>query len=142
MRKNASEVDNFLRKQGLRRTPVRAGVVEVLTASDRPMSVPDILGKLRGVDSVTVYRTLNTFVTKKIVHRVRGDDRSWLYAIGTADSSTPHKHPHFVCEGCGKVECLEKATIPDDFLSSLHVGREYRVHYSEVVLHGSCPKCK
>jgi Fe2+ or Zn2+ uptake regulation protein len=67
----------YLRKAGLRKTPVRVAVLGVLSRQNRPMNVPQILAKMRGaVDTVTVYRTLHTFVRKKLVHRVRGEDRS------------------------------------------------------------------
>ena len=136
--------DALLRKSGLRRTPVRVGVMEVLTRTRRPMSVPQILGKMRGtVDTVTVYRTLNTFARKRLVHRVRGEDRSWLYALGgdALDARPEHLHPHFVCDACGKVECLGEAAIPRTLVASLGVSPGYDVSYPEVVLHGTCPRC-
>lgn len=136
-----SDPESYLRSLGLRKTPVRVGVLQVLAKAGRSMSVPQLLGKMPGVDSVTVYRTLNTFVNRGIVHRVRSEDRSWLYALGPAQKSAEHKHPHFVCESCGKVECLSGATIPDDFVRQLGVSKSYLVSYSEVVLHGTCPNC-
>ncbi len=138
----APSPDALLRKAALRKTPVRVGVLEVLARGRRPMSVPQILGKLKGVDTVTVYRTLNTFVRKRLVHRVRGEDRSWLYAVGGDEQTPPeHLHPHFVCDGCGKVECLGDAEIPHAFVESLGVSAGYNVSYPEVVLHGTCPRC-
>ena len=131
----------LLRAHGLRRTPVRVGVIELLQNARQPLSVPQMLAKLKGVDTVTVYRTLNTFVGKKLVHRVRGDDRSWLYAVGDTHDEPMHMHPHFVCDDCGTVECLEGASIPGGFVGSLNVERGYKVAYPEVVLHGKCPKC-
>lgn len=105
------------------------------------MSVTQILARLKGVDTVTVYRTLNTFARKKLVHRVRGEDRSWLYALSDAELRPEHLHPHFVCDECGKVECLGEAEIPSGFVQSLGVSADYRVSWPEVVLHGVCPKC-
>lgn len=142
MSETHDSADVLLKQMNLRRTPVRVGVLDVLTRNHRPMSVPEILGKLKRVDTVTVYRTLNTFVRKKIVHRVRSEDRSWLYAMSNAHSQPRHLHPHFVCERCGKVECLEGAQIPESFIESLHVDRDYLVSYPEVVLHGMCPRCR
>jgi Fur family ferric uptake transcriptional regulator len=136
--------DALLRKSGLRRTPVRVGVMEILARTRRPMSVPQILGKLGGgVDTVTVYRTLNTFARKRLVHRVRGEDRSWLYALSrdAFDAQPEHLHPHFVCDACGKVECLGAAEIPRSLVASLGVSPAYDVSYPEVVLHGTCPRC-
>ena len=154
-RDNASAM---LRDAGLRRTPVRLGVLEVLASSGgQPVAVPQVLEKLPAdTDAVTVYRTLNTFTRKGLVHRVRGEDRTWRYALSghrPVDEShgkarapretpaAPHGHPHFVCDGCGTVECLEKSQIPKDFVRSLRVGARYDVRYPEVVLHGLCPRC-
>ena len=146
----------MLRDAGLRRTPVRLGVLEVLASSGgQPVAVPQVLEKLPSdTDAVTVYRTLNTFTRKRLVHRVRGEDRTWRYALSAhapaaeargksaaGESQPAHGHPHFVCDGCGTVECLEKSPIPKDFVRSLRVGSRYDVRYPEVVLHGLCPRC-
>jgi Fur family ferric uptake transcriptional regulator len=93
-------------------------------------------------DAVTVYRTLNTFTSKKVIHRVRGEDRVWRYAMGDPQETAAHQHPHFVCESCGKVECLHEAEIPGDFVKSLAVQKRYTIRYPEVVLHGVCPRCQ
>lgn len=142
MNDHSHSAEVTLRKAGLRKTPVRVGVIELLERSGRPLSVPQILGKLKGVDTVTVYRTLGTFVAKRLVHRVRGEDRTWMYALGGTGDAPQHKHPHFVCDECGKVECLEQAEIPRGFVQSLGVASAYAVSYPEVVLHGVCPKCR
>jgi Fe2+ or Zn2+ uptake regulation protein len=136
-------IERALIKCKLRRTPVRAGVLEVLARAVRPMGAVEILEKLPpATDTVTVYRTLNTFTAKGVAHRVRGEDRVWRYALGDAHDAARHQHPHFVCENCGKVECLKGAEIPAGFVASLGVGGKYRIHYPEVVLHGVCPKCQ
>jgi Fur family ferric uptake transcriptional regulator len=139
----ASVQDKLLTKAGLRRTPVRMGVLTLLAAAKSPLDVPQILAKLPDhTDAVTVYRTLNTFTRKKLVHRVRGEDRSWRYALGSTDApQSEHRHPHFVCEHCGKVECLKDADIPASFTRALGVPPRYQVSYPEVVLHGVCPRC-
>jgi Fur family ferric uptake transcriptional regulator len=143
VRADRTSAQGLLGRMGLRRTPVRLLVIGVLVRSRRPLSVPQILAKLRGAaDTVTVYRTLHTFVRKKLVHRVRGgEDRSWLYAISESPQRPEHLHPHFVCDGCGKVECLEESKIPSTFLGSLGVSGDYHIRWPEVVLHGLCPRC-
>ncbi len=140
--KQAVDPEKLLQKSGLRRTPVRVGVLDLLAAAKQPMDVPGILAKLPDrTDAVTVYRTLNTFTRKKLVHRVRGEDRGWRYAMGNVSQTAEHRHPHFVCEECGKVECLADADIPASFVRTLGVAAKYQVRYPEVVLHGLCPKC-
>lgn len=141
--------DDLVRAAGLRRTPVRTGVLRVLAAAAGPLDVPGIVAELPDqTDAVTVYRTLNTFTRKGLVHRVRGggDARSWRYALGRAGTddggAAEHRHPHFVCDDCGKLECLTDATVPAGLVRSLGVNGDHVVSYPEVVLHGLCPKCK
>jgi Fur family ferric uptake transcriptional regulator len=136
-------IERLLRKSKLRRTPVRAGVLEVLARASRPLGAVEILEKLPPhTDAVTVYRTLNTYTQKKVCHRIRGEDRVWRYALGDPQATQAHHHPHFVCETCGRVECLKQAEIPDNFVGSLGVGPRYTISYPEVVLHGTCPRCQ
>jgi Fur family ferric uptake transcriptional regulator len=140
----APDADGALRRAGLRRTPVRVGVLAVLARSPQPLGVPQVLRALPpDTDAVTVYRTLNTFTRKKLVHRVRGEDRTWRYALGGAPpaAASPHQHPHFVCDACGGVECLEQSEVPKTLVQSLRVDTRHAVTYAEVVLHGVCPKC-
>lgn len=136
-------VEKLLKRSKLRRTPVRAGVIDLLLRATRPLGAVEILEKLPPhTDAVTVYRTLNTFTGKNLAHRIRGEDRVWRYALGDQHETTPHQHPHFVCEECGKVECLKDAEIPASFVKSLGVGNKYAISYPEVVLHGTCPRCQ
>lgn len=140
---NDELIERLIKQSKLRRTPVRAGVLEVLSAASRPLGAVEILEKLPPhTDAVTVYRTLNTFTKKSVIHRVRGEDRIWRYALGNPQETHAHQHPHFICEDCGKVECLKDAEIPRDFVKSLGVAARYSVNYPEVVLHGVCPKCQ
>lgn len=135
--------DSILTRAGLRRTPVRCAVLAVLAKATGPLGVPEILEKLpTDTDEVTVYRTLNTFTKKKLVHRIQADDRSWRYALGDSAVAVAHRHPHFVCDECRTVECLTTAEIPAKLPQSMGVARGYEVSYPEVVLHGKCPKCK
>lgn len=133
----------LLKASGLKRTPVRIGVLEALAGGHEPMDVAELLKRLPSfTEPVTVYRTLNTFVSKKLVHRVRGEDRSWRYAVGDLSQSHEHQHAHFVCDTCGKVECIQEAHIPPKLLDKIDPGPGYVISHPEVLIHGTCPKCK
>jgi Fur family ferric uptake transcriptional regulator len=141
-------IGEILRGVGLRRTPVRVAVLDFVTAARNPVAAPDVIRRLgEGTDSVTVYRTLNTLAEHKLVHRVRGDDGAWRYAGTTASAAADvgdghaHSHAHFVCDGCGQVECLEQVPVPKDLTKPRALGRRYDVSYAELLVHGLCPKC-
>jgi Fur family ferric uptake transcriptional regulator len=130
-----------LRQLGLRRTPVRLAVLQVLSEARQPLGAPQILARLpEGTDNVTLYRTLNTFTRKKLVHRVRGDDQVWRYGIDNPQSAR-HEHAHFVCDECGTVECLSDSPLPRATSGKSRLRSGYRVAYSEVLVHGTCPDC-
>jgi Fur family ferric uptake transcriptional regulator len=121
---------------------VRLAVLGLLSRTNAPLAAPQILEALpRDTDSVTVYRTLNTLTEKQLLHRVRGDDRVWRYALSETPGKARHNHAHFVCEQCGTVECLRDVPLPQKLLDSLTPTKQYRVSYSEVLVHGRCPNC-
>lgn len=134
----------ILHAAGLRSTPARVGVIDLLRAATRPLSVQDLQGQMpAGSDLVTVYRTLNTLVRKALARRVRADDRGWLYELVATDAATPaeHGHAHFVCDSCGTVECLPDVPMPDVAAAKRRLQKGYELTTQEVTLHGTCPEC-
>jgi Fur family ferric uptake transcriptional regulator len=131
----------MLHEVGLKRTAVRVGVLAMLSGERGPMSAGQILARLpKGTDTVTLYRTLKSFAEKKLVHRVRGDDQVWRYGMGDLKARR-HEHAHFVCDGCGTVECLPEKAVGEKRVKRAGLGEGYSVAYSEVLVHGTCPDC-
>ena len=61
-------------------------------------------------DRVTIYRTLQTFLDKGIIHDIPTADNFIQYALCRDNCSAGHHHDHhvhFVCEQCGNTICLE-----------------------------------
>lgn len=54
-------------------------------------------------------------------------------------------HPHFVCDSCGHVECLEELDIvlrpARSGVSAARMRRDRRVTRQDVLLHGTCERC-
>ena len=143
MKPSPSDPAVTLQSAGLRVTPVRLGVLKILDQNGAPMDVPAMLEAMPPhTDAVTVYRTLGTFLKKKLIHRVRGEERSWRYAIGQPASGPAHQHPHFVCDDCGRVECLAGAEVPKALAKTMKLDRGYAVSYTEVIVHGQCVRCR
>jgi Fur family ferric uptake transcriptional regulator len=143
--REASNIGDMLRGAGLRRTPVRLAVLGAVTSTRSSMAAPDIIGRLSAdTDAVTVYRTLNTLVEHKLLHRVRGEDGAWRYAATREgrQSHDDHPHAHFVCDTCGGVECLDRVPVPAELAKPKSLGRRYDVTYAELLVHGVCPNCQ
>ena len=128
----------ILSQAGLKRTPGRIALINLLLASPHPLTHQEIAGRLKNIqlNSVTIYRSLHVFLRAGIVHRVESGDRTWRFAI-CGCGSRGHCHPHFICKQCGKVECLSGAALPAP--GPLRPG--YVVEDQEVYLRGRCARC-
>jgi Fur family ferric uptake transcriptional regulator len=91
-------------------------------------------------DRVTVYRTLQTFLEKGIIHTIPTVDNSVLYALCKDNCSEGHHHDnhvHFICSECGKTICLPEITIPQVKLPGGFLPHEY-----QMVVTGLCAACR
>jgi Fur family transcriptional regulator, ferric uptake regulator len=130
--------EDMLRSAGLYSTRARAAILEVLIAAGRPLDKKEIVGRLGrgGPDEVTVYRTLESFCRRSLVHKVFVSERAWRFQV--AHNCTELQcHPHFTCRECGVTQCLTKVSIP--LAKGLEKG--YRLLRQQVRLEGICPAC-
>lgn len=90
-------------------------------------------------DRVTVYRTLQTFVDKGIVHIIPTADNSIRYALCKDECSEGHHHDHhvhFVCSTCNNTYCLDDVVTPE-----IKLPKGYSAEQVEVVVEGTCKNC-
>jgi Fur family ferric uptake transcriptional regulator len=127
---------SLLLQRGLKKTRSRLSILNLLLSSKKPLSHQDISKKIPGLDKVTVYRVLSSFLAKSIAHRIETQDRKWHFAVCPCGHTT-HCHPHFSCRKCGKVECLNDLKLP--------VWKKpkngYVIENQELYLHGLCVQC-
>ncbi len=91
-------------------------------------------------DRVTIYRTLQTFVDKGIIHTIPTADNSIRYALCKDECSGGHHHDHhvhFVCTVCHITYCLDDVVTP-----ALKFPKGYTSSHVEVVAEGVCRNCK
>lgn len=128
-----------LRAAGLRVTSTRLDILRVMCASDTPLNAQDLQHALPAgsADRVTVYRTLASLVKSGLAHRIDPGDRVWRFRL-TEEAHADH--PHFVCDACGAVECLDDASVRVS-LEGADRERAARITQSDVYLHGACDTC-
>lgn len=133
--------EDILKKAGLKKTPGRIAVLEILLKSTRPLSRKEISRQLPpnfNFNYVSVYRALEAFLQAGLIHRVEAGDRINQYAVCGCDSRG-HCHPHFICNSCGLVECLKGIKLPP--LDELEIRQDYVVEEQEFYLRGLCRDC-
>jgi Fur family transcriptional regulator, ferric uptake regulator len=132
---------DILKKNQLSVTEGRKQILELFLKSEGALAHADIEKSTGEIfDRVTVYRTLQTFVDKGIIHHIPTTDNSILYALCKDNCEAGHHHDnhvHFVCEKCHKTICLEEVTVP---IVKLPEG--FAPRHSEMVVNGICEDCK
>jgi Fur family ferric uptake transcriptional regulator len=130
----------LLKRSQLSVTEGRRRILEVFMEAGIALSPHDIEEKTsERLDRVTVYRTLQTFLEKGIMHTIPTTDNSVLYALCKDSCGAGHHHDdhvHFVCEICGTTTCLDGLNIP---FIALPDG--YQVSQVNMVVNGRCRNC-
>jgi Fur family transcriptional regulator, ferric uptake regulator len=136
-----SQIDDILRRNQLSVTGSRKRILELFLQSNGALAHGDIEKKTgEKFDRVTVYRTLQTFLEKGIIHTIPTPDNSVLYALCKDNCSEGHHHDnhvHFICRACGKTICLADITVPDVKLPNGFLPDEV-----QMVVTGLCKECQ
>ncbi|MDE7381884.1 MAG: transcriptional repressor [Muribaculaceae bacterium] len=130
----------LLELNGIRPTPNRLLVVDSLSRSKTPMSLLELETALDTLDRSSISRVLNLLSSRSLVHTL--EDGRGISKYELCHGSHSHEgldsdvHPHFYCEVCNKVTCLDCLEIP-----SLHLPESYKVHSVNYMIKGICPNC-
>lgn len=131
-----------LRRVGQRLTGQRRALLEILSASDRPLSIPLILRKARKLAQSSAYRNLAVLERAGVVHRVvtSGDFMAW-----ELDEALGQHHHHLICSSCGQIEDVtlspdveRNATAALD-KAAVRAGYTVRTHRLDAI--GLCANC-
>ncbi len=132
---------DILKKNQLSVTDGRKKILEMFLKSPGALAHADIEKKAdASFDRVTVYRTLQTFVEKGIIHNIPTTDNSILYALCKDNCEAGHHHDnhvHFICDVCGTTICLDDVTVPE-----VKLPKGFRAKQSKMVVNGVCSDCK
>lgn len=131
-------LERILKQHGMSNTPIRRQVLALFMNSNKALQHSDIEQRLPQIDRITLYRTLQTFVKKRLVHVIPTDRKSIQYAYGrVAPKAGRERHIHFSCEICGDTQCMD---LPLQ-LDISEISRRYAVKSVEVILRGVCGVC-
>jgi Fur family transcriptional regulator, ferric uptake regulator len=135
------QILQILKRNQLSITDSRSKILELFLLHNGALAHADIEKKSgASFDRVTVYRTLQTFVEKGIIHTIPTADNSIRYALCKDECSEGHHHDHhvhFVCKQCGSTVCLEDISVPE-----VKLPKGYQSTQVEVVVNGVCKDCR
>jgi Fur family ferric uptake transcriptional regulator len=136
-----TQVEEILRRNNLSVTDSRRKILNLFMRQHGALAHGDIERRAgEKFDRVTVYRTLQTFVEKGIIHTIPTTDNSIRYALCKDNCTEGHHHDnhvHFICLQCGDTLCLENVGVPEVALP-----KGFSLNATELVVKGLCTKCK
>jgi len=121
----------------VRKTKSVGILMDVFNNSQKALSVVELVDRFRGkMNKTTIYRILDKLEKEMFIHSFLGVQGLKWYAKCQGCASHHHNdaHPHFQCQSCGKLDCLETiVSIPTI------TGR--KVKSAQVLLIGDCEQC-
>ena len=109
------KIENILKSQNLSLTKSRKKVLRCFLKESKPLNLSQIRLLVGDMDRVTLFRVLNIFEMKNIIHRIRLENENTLFALckdECAGDKHVHNHIHFQCEICLDVSCLSIDNFP------------------------------
>ena len=128
-----------LKEKGLHITSARQNILAAFYKKQGSVTQKDIQ-QLSGeaFDRVTIYRTLELFVEKGIIHIIPSKDHVMRYALlmNAKNGNCYEHHLHFLCTDCGKTICLDTVPVPVMQLPEGFAGKE-----TDMIIKGTCKTC-
>ena len=135
-----SAVRERLHARGLRWTPQRRTLIDVLAGADGHVTGAELVERCRAVDPSTtpstVYRTLDVLEELGLVRHGHGaDGREEFHVLPDAE------HGHLHCRGCGatlEIDADEAAA----FVAALEARHGFAIDLSHITVVGRCADCR
>lgn len=132
-------IHQILKEKKLKVTRSRVAILRIFTQHKTPLDIQMIIKYLGQAniqaDTVTVYRTIQSFMASHLVRQIEFQEGKFRYEL----TSLPHHH-HAVCTNCGKIEDVTACGLLDAeqrIKQSLH----FTVQSHTADFYGLCAAC-
>lgn len=139
---NTDDARKMIREAGLRATPARISVLQLVQSATSPLTHAELVEQLtsNGSDASTIFRALNDMTDAALFRRLDLGDHVWRYEMAMEQNVGILPHPHFLCLDCGEITCLEPVDIRPLTKENRELKKVGKV--TEVLLKGSCSNCQ
>ena len=132
-------IEETVHRHGLRLTPQRQVILEVLRASrehpDAAWVYQQVRQRLPHISLGTVYRNLATLAEKGLIQEITLTDNATHWDGDT----TPHTH--ILCPECRRITDLESFTLPKALLEQAQRVSGFAIQGYRLLFIGICPSC-
>ena len=134
-------LESFCEREGVRMTPPRLHVLEIVAKSEKPLTayeVLDLLGaKLDKPKPPTAYRALEFLAQHGFIHRIE----SLNAFVACGENHRHHGSQFMICSNCGHVEEVHLCHVPEG-LAKQAKDKGFKINHWNVELHGICKRCR
>ena len=129
-------IENKLIQKNTKPTSMRILVYDFLSSQHSAVSLSEIENQFSVVDRITIYRTLNTFEEKGIVHSIQENKTTKYKLCSDECNEQTHKdlHLHFYCKICKETTCRDNFLLPD-------FSNTFRIDEIRFFAKGICGNC-
>jgi len=134
------KVYKILDQKAVRITPMRQLLLEYFLENNGTFGLIELENAFPKSDRITMYRTLKTFEEKGIIHGISNGTSEVKYALCDEHCTPIHhidQHPHFQCEKCKQITCIDSVVIPQIQLPKGYLSKEVKM-----IIKGICPDCQ
>lgn len=121
-------------------TQSRLSILNQFLGSPTALEHADLEKQMNSADRVTIYRTLQSFVEKGLLHIIPTPDNSIRYALCKANCEEGHHHDnhvHFACNACQVTYCLDEVVQP-----VIHLPAGFTAAQTDLLVKGICRSCE
>lgn len=136
---NNTDIDDMLYGKGIKPTANRILVMKEFVKASHPVNLADLEILLEfSMDKASIFRVLELFAEKDVVHVIEDGSRSLKYELCRSDNkhSIADQHAHFYCEHCKETYCFETVKVP-----MIDIPDGFTPHSINYMVKGICPKC-
>lgn len=133
-------VNKILADKAVRITPMRQLLLDYILQNNRTFGLIELEYAFPKSDRITMYRTLKTFEGKGIIHGINNGSGEVKYALCDEHCTSVHhldQHPHFQCEQCNQISCIDSLVIP-----KVELPKGYHSKELTMMIKGICPNCQ
>lgn len=135
-------MQDLLKNVGLKKTLARTAILGILRNSKIPLSVESIYKELKkekknkGINEVTIYRTLSSFEEANLVKKVDFRKESMFFEL------VGGHHHHIVCTNCDNVEDFQNREVEKALEVIVKKSSKFKIiREHSLELFGLCTKC-
>ncbi|MGM8930947.1 MULTISPECIES: transcriptional repressor [Salinicola] len=134
------QADQQCQERGVRFTPIRRRVLEMISGTPGGLKAYDLLDRLSDEHAAarppTVYRALDFLIEQGLVHRIE----SLNAYIACPCPEHVHRFQLLICRHCGRVEELHQEAV-GEMLSRTARERGFTIQRQTIELLGACDAC-